>query len=161
MPILHVQLSGDGQQQDGTTVRLPPAMALLLRGPIIQVAVTVAESIAEQILQRGGALPAPISGLGLIDTGATGTCIDDEAAQQLQLPVVDRVNVASATHESSPQNVYPIRLELVGTPISINAPRAIGGPLKAQGLLLLIGRDVLQHCTLHYNGITGEITLAV
>ena len=59
------------------------------------------------------------------------------------------------------QNVHPIRLQLLGTPISMNAPRAIGAPLKAQGILLLIGRDVLQHGTLHYNGITGEITLAV
>lgn len=61
MPILHVQLAAERQQQDGTTVRLPPSVALLLRGPIVQVAVTVAESIAEQILQQGGTLPAPVS----------------------------------------------------------------------------------------------------
>ncbi len=40
-------------------------------------------------------------------------------------------------------------------------PRATGASLAAQGLLLLIGRDVLQQCTSHYNGTTGDITLSI
>ena len=59
------------------------------------------------------------------------------------------------------QNVYPIQIEVVGLPISIEAPNPIGAALAAQGLLALIGRDVLQHCTLFYTGITGEITLSI
>jgi predicted aspartyl protease len=99
--------------------------------------------------------------MALIDTGASSTCIDEQAAQQLQLPVVNVVNVASASHSSTPQNVYPIQIEVAGLPISIEAPNAIGAALSAQGLLALIGRDVLQHCTLFYNGLTGEITLSI
>jgi predicted aspartyl protease len=99
--------------------------------------------------------------MALLDTGATSTCIDDTAARQLQLPVVNVVHVASASHASTPQNVYPIQVEVVGLPISIEAPNAIGAALSPQGLLALIGRDVLQHCTLFYNGITGEITLSI
>jgi len=71
------------------------------------------------------------------------------------------VNVASASHASTQQNVYPIQIEVVGHPISIEAPNAIGAALAPQGLIALIGRDVLQHCTLFYNGITGEITLSI
>lgn len=33
--------------------------------------------------------------------------------------------------------------------------------MAPQGLLALIGRDVLQHCTLLYNAVTGEITLSI
>jgi predicted aspartyl protease len=125
------------------------------------VTIGLAQSIANQLLQQRKAIPKPISGIALIDTGATSTCIDDVAAQQLQLPVVNVVTVASASHASTPQNVYPIQVEVVGLPISIEAPSAIGAALAPQGLLALIGRDVLQHCALFYNGVTGEITLSI
>jgi predicted aspartyl protease len=142
-------------------ISIPPAVALQRQGPCVQVSIGLAQSIASQLLQQGKTLPEPISGVALIDTGATSTCIDDVAAKQLQLPVVNVVNVASASHASTQQNVYPIQIEVVGLPISIEAPNAIGAALAAQGLLALIGRDVLQHCTLHYNGVTGEITLSI
>jgi hypothetical protein len=50
---------------------------------------------------------------------------------------------------------------VVGFPITINTPRAIGAPLAAQGLLVLIGRDLLQHCVLVYNGPAGGFTLTI
>ena len=161
MPILHVQFNAQGQTPDGKTIPLPPRVGLSQRGPCIQVTVGIARSMATQLLQQGQILPQPISGLALIDTGASATCIDEAVAQQLQLPVVDTVMMASASHASTPQNVYPIQIEVVGLPFIIDAPRAIGAALDNQELLLLIGRDVLQQCTLFYNGVTGEITLAI
>jgi hypothetical protein len=83
------------------------------------------------------------------------------ASQVLQLPAIDVVTVASASHSSTTQNVYPIQIEVVGLPIAINAPRAIGAPLQSQGILVLIGRDVLQHCVLVYNGPTGSFSLSI
>jgi predicted aspartyl protease len=114
-----------------------------------------------QLVQQGQTLPQPVAGLALIDTGATSTCIDEDTAQRLGLPVIDVVSVASASHASTQQNVYPVTLHIAGLPIPINVPRAVGAPLDAQGLLLLIGRDVLRFCTLFYNGLTGEITLSI
>jgi len=113
------------------------------------------------LLQQGQAVPPPTTGLALIDTGASVTCIDETAAQQLKLPVVDVVTIGSASHASAQASVYPISIDIAGLPISIDAPRAVGAALASQGLLLLIGRDVLQFCTLFYNGITGEITLSI
>lgn len=161
MPILHTQFSAQGKTQQGQIVQVPHSIALQKQGPCVQVTIGLAQSIASQLLQQGQTLPKPVSGIALIDTGASSTCIDDEAAWQLSLPVVNVVNVASASHASTPQNVYPIQIEVVGLPISIEAPSAIGAALSPQGLLALIGRDVLQHCTLFYNGITGEITLSI
>jgi len=77
------------------------------RGPIVQATISVGQQIAAQVLQAGGTFPVPVSGLAMIDTGATMTCIDEVAAQQLPLPVIDVVNVASASHTISQQNVYP------------------------------------------------------
>ena len=106
-------------------------------------------------------MPAPVSGLALIDTGATSTCIDDETARQLQLPAIDVVTVASASHASARQSVHPVQIELVGWPIRFDAPRAIAAPLRIQGILVLIGRDVLQHTILVYNGPTGSFSLSI
>jgi hypothetical protein len=41
----------------------------------------------------------------------------------------------------------------------VNAARAAGTPLAAQGLVALIGRDALQTCVLIYNGIGGVVRL--
>ena len=99
-----------------------------------------------------------MAGFGLIDTGASVTCVDEDAAKQLKLPVVDVVNMSSASHAAHQANVYPVRIGIAGLPNAINAPRAVGAALKAQGLIVLLGRDILAHCTLFYNGAAGEIT---
>jgi hypothetical protein len=67
----------------------------------------------------------------------------------------------SASHPSTQQNVYPVEIEIVGAPIRISVPRAIGASLVPQGINALIGRDFLQHCTLFYSGFNGAITLAI
>ena len=161
MPILHIQLKAQAKTPQGRVIQVPPALVLLRQGPCVQVTVGLGQSIAKELLRQGKPLPKPVSGIALIDTGATSTCIDDAAARQLQLPVVNVVNVASASHPSTEQNVYPIQIEVIGLPISIEAPNAIGAALASQELLALIGRDVLQYCALFYNGITGEITLSI
>lgn len=161
MPILHVQYDGRGQTPDGKVVQVPPSVALLQHGPIVQIIVGLAQSFADQLLQQGHPLPQPISGNALIDTGASTTCIDDQAAQNLGLPAIDVVQMTSASHTSTQQNVYPIQMQIVGSPIRVEVLRAIGANLAAQGLMALIGRDYLQHCTLFYNGLTGEITLSI
>lgn len=161
MPILHFQTTGQRQAPDGSMVDLPPSFVLINRGPVVQVSITVSQAIASQLLQAGRTVPTPLSGLALIDTGASNTCIDEVIAQQLQLPVVNQVQMASASHSSTNANVYPARIEIVGVNINIDPAECIGAALGTQGLIALIGRDVLQHCTLFYNGLTGEITLAI
>ena len=159
MPILHTQITAQGKAPDGSVVAIPSPVALIARGPTIQVVVGVEEHIAQKLAQQGVSLPVPISGWALIDTGASSTCIDDAAAQKLHLPVVDVVTIASASHSATQQNVYPIQIDFMGVPIKINAPRAVGAPLAAQNLLVLIGRDALQNCTLFYNGLAGTFTI--
>ncbi len=161
MPILHTQFSAQGITPDGQTVQLPPGVALQQRGPCLQASVGLLQLMAQALLQQGDQVPAPRSGIALIDTGASDTCIDEQAARGLGLPVVDQVTMASASHSSTARNVYPITIEITGLPFPLNAPRAIGAELAPQGLILLIGRDALQFCTLFYNGLTGEITLSI
>jgi predicted aspartyl protease len=152
---------GEGQTADGRRVQLPPGVALQVRGPVVQASVTLEETAAQTLVQQGGQLPSPENGLALIDTGASVTCIDAEAARRLRLPAIDVVPMTSASHARTDQNVYPIQIEILGFPMRLQAPRAVGAELASQGLLLLIGRDVLRSCTLFYNGVTGEFTLSI
>ena len=161
MPILHIQINAQGKAPDGTAVPIPPSQAMSARGPVLQVSVTIISSVAEQVIQQGATLPSPISGLALIDTGATTTCIDDEIAQQIGAPVIDVVKMNSASHANTDANIYPVHLEIAGFNIHINAQRCMGAALQPHGLIMLIGRDVLAKCTLFYNGVSGQFTLSI
>lgn len=129
------------------------------------VRISIQRSFAEQLALAGGsqkATPTSEQGFALIDTGAHISCIDEEVAQRLGLSAVDVVKITSASHESTEANVYPARIELVaGQILGFDMSRVIGVTLKKQGLIVLVGRDILSRCTLFYNGPTGQITLSI
>lgn len=161
MPIYHSQLTGERKEPDGSVTPVSPSFVLQARGPVLQVSVGLAESISQQLLERGEQLPEPVNGLALIDTGATSTCIDEKLAQRIGLPVIDKGVISSASQTNAPVNIYPALIEFIGGSIRVNAERAAGVALANQGLVVLIGRDVLSRMTMFYNGVTGEITLSV
>lgn len=161
MPILHTQLTGQAKTPDGKLISVPPAVALQQRGPVVQVTVTLAEAMVTALTQQGKPTPQPVSGWAMLDTGASNTCIDDEEAQRMNLPVIGVGSMTSASHAKTPSNIDPIQIEVTGFPIRFQSPRTMGAALKEQGLLLLIGRDLLMHSVLIYNGATGQITLSI
>jgi predicted aspartyl protease len=160
MPIIHIQYSGQGLTPDGKPVQIDPRQLIAMRGPVVSVAIKVPPEIAELLNRQSKPVPPPISGFGLIDTGATSSCIDHAAAQTLGLPVVNVIKMASATHEAVDSNVYPISFDILGgQPITVNCPRAAGAALANQGLVLLMGRDLLANSYFTYNGPTGQFTI--
>jgi predicted aspartyl protease len=161
VPLLTGRFSGQGQTPNGSLVAVPPAFGLAHYGPRLQITVGLAQPIAEELQKAGKPVPEPISGQALIDTGASATCIDDEAARKMQLPVIGRVTMASATHESIEKNVYPIHIQVIGANIAFGVAGAAGVDLKAQDLLALIGRDVLSQAILVYNGADGTFAFAL
>jgi predicted aspartyl protease len=117
--------------------------------------------MAMALVSSGSKIPAPVSGFALIDTGASVTCIDNAKALELGLPVVDTMKMMSASHTAIDQPAYPINIEIIGTQMQFGLPKAMGANLASQGLLALIGRDVLALFTMFYNGPTGQITLSL
>ncbi len=161
MAIIHIQMDAQRESSDGSHVQIAPKHALLSRGPIIQVSVMVISSVAQQVIQQGGIIPNPVSGYALIDTGASTTCIDDTVARKIGAPAIDKVKMCSASHTEADAFIYPVNFEILGANIPINVPRCMGAALQGQELVMLIGRDVLEKCTLHYNGISGQFTLSL
>jgi len=130
-------------------------------GPVMQVTVSLAQPVAAQIAAEGRSAPQPVSGRALIDTGASVTCIDEGIAKQLGIQPVDVAKMHSASHADVEVGVYPIHFDIVGMNVGIDVPKAMGAQLQSQGLIMLIGRDVLQRCSLTYNGFTGDFVLAI
>jgi predicted aspartyl protease len=158
MPILHSQMVAQTKSPDGKVVQVPPDVALQMRGPVVQVTVTIEQNAGKALLSQGKVVQSK-NGLALIDTGASNTCIDDQAAKDLGLPVIDVAIMQSATHEKHPCNVYPV--QIVTPVVTLNSPRTLGAALASQGLVIIIGRDVLQKCNLFYNGPAGQFTLSL
>jgi predicted aspartyl protease len=149
-----------GQGSDGQPALVNPQASLIMLGPRLQVAVGLANAFADQVLKSGGQVPAVVSVWALIDTGASQTCIDDTIAQRMGLPVIGKSKMASASEAASECNLYPVHIEFAGGQIALDVLQTPGAALSAHGLLILIGRDFLQHCTMFYNGMMGQITLS-
>jgi len=117
--------------------------------------------LAEKIGSQGGTVAAPNVGHALIDTGATKSCVDEQALATLAIRPVGQTKVLTPSG-SETQFIHPVRLTFVGTTLGSIEPIAVlASKLKDQGLLALIGRDILAHCILVYNGPGGIFTLAV
>ena len=96
----------------------------------------------------------------LVDSGASESCIDDDLAQKLALPVVDRRRVSGigGIHEVNMYlaqiHVPSLRFTLYGAFAGVNL--IAGG----QSHYALIGRTFLRHFTMTYEGRTGTVTLS-
>lgn len=96
----------------------------------------------------------------LVDTGAQESCIDSSVAVAMDLPVIDRRQVAGA-HGSGEVNIHLAQIHVPALEVAIFGAFA-GVHLHAGGQShsALIGRTFLRHFTMTYNGETGSVILA-
>ena len=66
----------------------------------------------------------------------------------------------SATHANEIVPIYAGQPMISGF-CAVNTHRAYQGALAPQGLVALIGRDILAQCQLVYNGSDGSFTLSI
>ena len=96
----------------------------------------------------------------LVDTGARESCIDSSIAANLNLPIIDRQRVAGV-HGAGEVNVHLAQILIPNLDVAISG-RFTGVHLYAGGQPhgALIGRTLLQHVTMIYNGITGSVVIS-
>lgn len=109
--------------------------------------------------------PKPVIGTFLVDTGATGTCIDAEFARRLQFPIIGPMDMETSTTNGQAVTCMLFDASLLipsddGVCLSVDAMPVIEAHLQSHGLDGLIGRDVLSRCVLIYNGASNIVTLA-
>lgn len=160
MPILNARVHAETRDGQGDSVVSPRGLALVQAGPRVRVTLS---PLAEQIGSPTGGredVPARVVGDALIDTGASVTCIDGEAAVGAGLAVVDSGPVHSATHANETVPIYAGLMNIHGLS-NVETRRAYGVNLVTQGLTALIGRDVLSNCILVYNGADNSFSLSL
>lgn len=136
-----------------------PADLLQSQGLLLQAEVNVTDVLAQILTEQKQVIPAAKTGRALVDTGASICAIDEGAAVELGLQPVGQSSV-SGVGGTQIHNVYVAKILFPGTPIPALEWTLTGADLKDQNLLLLIGRDILRHCVLIYNGPLGCYTLA-
>jgi len=97
----------------------------------------------------------------LIDTGAGDSCIDEDLATELQLPMVDQIET-SGVHGQSKLNVYLGYIRIPSLSY-VQYGRFTGARLHAGGQphKALLGRTILQQMILVYDGRDGSVRLSV
>ncbi len=164
MPILNFR--AEGVTEKGDVRPAPELMAHL--GPVVQVTIHVPEEVAQAYADRGETSPPPINGYAIIDTGATMTCFDAEAAQAAGLPTIGDADMSSASHMSSRVPVFAGKIFVPGLGIGINIAEGMGANLSSinlknsdgEALVALLGRDFLRNTVLVYNGSDGHFSLS-
>ena len=96
----------------------------------------------------------------LIDTGAFECCIDSALARLLRLPIVDRED-RSGVDGKQKFNIHLAQICIPELDLTIFG-RFAGVHLFAGGQphSALIGRTLLQYCSMTYEGTTGIVTLS-
>ena len=154
MPVIRLQVtqgSGGGQGQATPAIHVSLPEALRKVGPVISASVRVPENVTAP-----GACE-PVFGTAQIDTGAEGTNVDIDVAEAAGLPIRGIGMMRSASHA---QILTPLFAGIVQLPgLNLNATRMMGAKLAPQGLIALIGRDLLRHCIFIYDGPEGTYKL--
>ena len=137
------------------------------KGPLLNVQLTVSAARHAALTAAQVPIPEPFGAQGLVDTGASSTCIDPSVVKHLGLSPSGKAQVYTPSTGEKAVSVdqYDIGLSIYSTttepPYRIPNLAVMESELLAgQGFHTLIGRDVLARCLLVYNGATGLYTLA-
>ena len=156
MPTLNFR--AETTNRAGQTVAAPAGLAQ--SGPLVPTMLMVSDSHRQLLASQGKAVPDAVHGLALIDTGASNTCFDQQAALNAGLPVMDMGMMTSASHAKQDVPVFAGRL-VIPEFTNIDTEYALGANLGGQNLIALIGRDLLQSAVLVYNGTDGTVSLSI
>jgi hypothetical protein len=129
----------------------------------ISVGVSVSRALALQNLSQP--IPPPIIVQGLLDTGASGVCIDPIIVQKLSLQATGICNMITPSTGPIAQIVpeYDISIKIShsgGSSLDFDSLPAMKASLSNQGFYVLLGRNILSRCLLIYDGVNNSFTLA-
>lgn len=140
---------------------------LIQLGAFFPIEIQVPPAIADVLTKQGHPLPSPATGMALIDTGATMTCVDESLLQGLGLKPISVINSGTASGPVQ-QSVYPGRLYFPSQGWTVDLAGVVGVNLTGQQvplqppqpLVALLGRNFLEHFVFIWNGPGGFWTLS-
>ncbi len=127
---------------------------LIAFGPTLRVTV----SQFNQVTETGNTATQVVA--ALVDTGASESCIDNKLAEELGLPVIDKMDM-SGVSGTKKHNVYLASVHIPDLEFS-QYRRFAGVDLRDGGQVhqALLGWTSLRNVILIYDGLRGQVTLA-
>jgi len=128
--------------------------------PILDVSIQPSKATITLCKQMNIAPPQSQKITAMIDTGASFSAIDSTLITKLKFQPIDQISI----NTTSCKNVNCLRYEALvcfSSDINILTKHLVGVPLYSHRAQCLIGRDILQHFMLVYNGPERTITLAL
>ena len=134
-------------------------------GPLVHVRLTIDRTLRRAYESAARALPAPIRGMALIDTGAVQSGIDEAAALELGLNPVGVSEMLTPTGERTKVGVFwgelafetaefqPLRQQFLGM--------KLGYPVGESRVVAILGRDFLRDGRLSYDGPSRTFSLCL
>lgn len=133
---------------------------LLRAGPLLDCEVSVSTARRAWLTTHGLRVHGAISVTALLDTGSTVSALGSRSIQRLGLDHVGDVSIFTPTGAAAhPTRQYEVDLAFPGGQIVYDL-LVVEASLEAQGIDLLVGRDVLMHAVLVYLGTENQFTLA-
>lgn len=132
-------------------------------GPILDLMLGVSVSKADTLKEAGQPVPPLIAIRALVDTGASGTCIDPSHFIPLGLSPTGTTLMTTPSTGSTPHTCNTYDVSLIIRHPTLSMRWGIVGVSESkpinQGFDALLGRDILSQCILWYDGATGIFTL--
>jgi Aspartyl protease len=135
--------------------------------PIINIAIMVSAARRAALVAASTPIPNVQSVRGLVDTGASHTCVDPTVLQALQLSPTGSIPMHTPSTGGVPvsADTYDVGLAIPGAPGSSpfllsNMQVSASDLATGQGIHVLVGRDVLSQFIMTYNGVTGLFMLS-
>ncbi|HUW05517.1 MAG TPA: aspartyl protease family protein [Williamwhitmania sp.] len=128
-------------------------------GPIVEIVIFPSQPIFLKMMSEGKNPPSK-KVIALIDTGASGSCINDPIAKELGLIARDVISVHTPSGTTQ-QPIYDLGFALPSLTNNVFPVQALGADLEKQPYAALIGRDILSICTLIYNGWDNSYQLHI
>jgi len=140
--------------------------ALAYQGPVIITDLTITLAHREALQQAGQSIPAAVRCRFLVDTGADGTVVKHEFAERAGLKLISDNMSLHGVGVDTTGKAYIGRIAFAVASKLADAKhemfvdtQIMGGKLESDSIDGLIGRDVLQHFQLIYDGHTGAIRM--
>jgi predicted aspartyl protease len=138
-------------------------LSLQRDGAILPIGIGVSEERKKILESDGLPVGVPIHVRGLIDTGASGTCVDERILKKLGLTPSGSVSIHTPSTKGVAVDVdqYDVSIVLFDQHeqnLSFGTIPVIESTFD--DCEILIGRDILQQVLLIYDGIAGQFTVA-
>ena len=133
-------------------------------GPILDVSIWLSERRRKALIADGKAVPPLVTVRGLIDTGASQSCVDVDVLSRLQIPPSGNTPVHTPSTGDEPHHFDVFEVAFVipheDSAKLIDSTPVVGAQLSQQGLGVLIGRDLLAQCMFFYQGPSKTFILS-